>query len=199
MNIEGAFLLEISKKIKKYRIEQRFTVQELADKSGVSKGLISQIENGRSIPSLPVLFSIIKSLDVAVGDFFADIASGKVLEPVLVRRKSEYESFQKEDAVGFFYQRILVQNLQPSTIDIVLLRLEPGSERPLVETEAFEYKYIISGKVEYQINGHSYVLEAGDSLFFDGRLPHVPHTLGKQDAVMLIVYFFEQDTNGRRS
>ena len=65
-NMEGAFLLEISKRIKNKRIEKRLTLQELADKSGVSKGLISQIENGRSIPSLPVMFSIIQSLEIAV-------------------------------------------------------------------------------------------------------------------------------------
>ncbi|XZF13646.1 helix-turn-helix domain-containing protein [Chitinophagaceae bacterium MMS25-I14] len=191
--MEGAFLLEISKKIKKHRTDKRLTVQELADRSGVTKGLISQIENGRSIPSLPVLFSIIKSLEVAIGDFFAEIASDAEPAPVIVRKKGEYESFQKEDAVGFFYQRILTRNMADATVDIVLLRLEPGSSRPKVETEAFEYKYIISGKVEYQINGHSYVLEEGDSLFFDGRLPHVPHTIGDAPAIMLIVYFFEQE------
>lgn len=191
--MEGAFLLEISKKIKKYRTEKRLTLQELADRSGVTKGLISQIENGRSIPSLPVLFSIIKSLEVAISDFFADIAAHLDIEPVIVRKKENYEAFQKEDAIGFFYHRIHTQNIAAATVDIVLLTLEPGSTRPMVQTEAFEYKYIISGKVEYEINGNSYVLEEGDSLFFDGRLPHVPHTIGKKPAVMLIVYFFEQE------
>lgn len=191
--MEGAFLVEISKKIKECRTEKRFTAQELADRSGVTKGLISQIENGRTIPSLPVLFSIIKSLEVNVGDFFAEIAAHAEPEPVIVRKKDAYENFSKEDAVGFFYQRIMVRNVPQSTVDIVLLRLEPGSSRPKVETEAFEYKYIISGKVAYQINGHSYVLEAGDSLFFDGRLPHVPQTIGEEPAIMLIVYFFKQE------
>lgn len=191
--MEGAFLLEISKKIKKYRTEKRLTLQELADRSGVTKGLISQIENGRSIPSLPVLFSIIKSLEVAVGDFFADIAAHLELEPVIVRKKENYEAFQKEDALGFFYHRIFTRNMTASTVDFVLLTLEPGSSRPKVETEAFEYKYIISGKVAYEINGHTYELEEGDSLFFDGRLPHVPRTIGDKASVMLIVYFFEQD------
>lgn len=191
--MEGAFLLEISKKIKKYRTEKKLTVQELADRSSVSKGLISQIENGRSIPSLPVLFSIIKSLEIAVGDFFADISANMEVPPVIIRRKGGYESFQKEDAIGFFYERVLVKNMAAATVDIVLLRLEPGSKRNKVETEAFEYKYIISGKVAYQINGHEYILEAGDSLFFDGRQPHVPHTIGDEASVMLIVYFFESE------
>jgi len=190
--MEGAFLLEISKRIKEYRLEKRLTVQELADKSGVSKGLISQIENGRSIPSLPVLFSIIQSLEVALGDFFSNIASSLDEPAVIIRKKSEYESFQKENAIGFFYHRILVKNLFPTTIDIVLFELQKKSHRELVSTDAFEYKYMIKGSVEYEINGNTYVLEEGDSLFFDGRLPHVPRNIGKDTAIMLIVYFFDQ-------
>jgi quercetin dioxygenase-like cupin family protein len=61
-----------------------------------------------------------------------------------------------------------------------------------VYTEAFEYKYILSGKVDYLINGELYNLEAGDSLFFDGRLPHVPKNNHQESCLMLIVYFFNQ-------
>jgi transcriptional regulator with XRE-family HTH domain len=190
--MEGAFLLEISKRIKEYRLEKRLTVQELADKSGVSKGLISQIENGRSIPSLPVLFGIIQSLEVALGDFFSGIATSLEEPAVIVRKKSEYESFRKENASGFFYHRIMVKNLFPTTMDVVLFELKKESHRELVTTDAFEYKYMIKGTVEYEINGNLYVLEEGDSLFFDGRLPHVPRNTGTDTAVMLIVYFFDQ-------
>ncbi|MBX9449041.1 MAG: helix-turn-helix domain-containing protein [Taibaiella sp.] len=89
--MEGAFLLEISKRIKNKRIEKRLTLQELADKSGVSKGLISQIENGRSIPSLPVMFSIIQSLEIAVSEFFKDL---NLIEPtIIVQSGTDYEAF----------------------------------------------------------------------------------------------------------
>lgn len=185
-------MLEISKRIKEHRIEKRLTVQELADKSGVSKGLISQIENGRSIPSLPVLFGIIQSLEVALGDFFSNIATSLEEPAVIVRKKAEYESFQKENASGFLYHRIMVKNLFPATMDVVLFELQQESHRDLVTTDAFEYKYMIKGKVEYEINGSFHTLEEGDSLFFDGRLPHVPRNTGEGTAVMLIVYFFDQ-------
>jgi len=188
--MEGSFLLEVSRRIKKQRIEKRLTLQELADKSGVSKGLISQIENGRSIPSLPVMFSIIQSLAIEVSEFFKDL---NLLAPaVFVQRKEQYEHFEKEDAKGFSYQRMMIRNLPASTIDFVLLDLAPGAHREEVCTEAFEYKYILKGKVEYLINGESFELEEGDSLFFDGRLPHVPKNKSDERCSMLIVYFFDQ-------
>ncbi len=190
--MEGAYMLEISKKIKKRRLEKELTVQELAVRSGVTKGMISQIENGRSIPSLPVLFKIISALDLAISDFFADMVREIVDEPVIIRKKDDYENFQKEDAVGFLYKRILIRDVPDSTIDVVLLTLSPGSSRPLVQTDALEFKYLISGTVVYNINGNLFQLEAGDSIFFNGMAPHVPSCVGTVPAVMLIIYFFAQ-------
>jgi len=188
--MEGAFLLEVSRRIKEFRLEKRLTVQELADRSGVSKGLISQIENGRSIPSLPVLFGIIQSLEMAVSSFFGGL---NLQTPnVLVQRKKDYESFTKEDAKGFLYKRIFVKNVSASTLDFVILELSKHSKREEVSTDAFEYKYIIQGECEYLINGERYALREGDSLFFDGRLPHLPRNTGSDKCIMLIVYFFNQ-------
>ncbi|OJV50894.1 MAG: XRE family transcriptional regulator [Bacteroidetes bacterium 43-16] len=188
--MEGAFLLEVSRRIKEYRYEKRLTVQQLADRSGVSKGLISQIENGRSIPSLPVLFSIIQSLEMAVSHFFSGI--NLQMPNVIVQRKKDYESFTKEDAKGFLYKRIFVKSLASSTVDFVILELSKNAKREEVVTDAFEYKYMIQGECEYLINGETYALSEGDSLFFDGRLPHLPRNTGTDKCIMLIVYFFNQ-------
>lgn len=77
------------------------------------------------------------------------------------------------------------------TIDIVFLSIEPNNFRDQVITEAFEYKYIISGEVNYIIGNETYHLSEGDSLFFDGRLKHVPINKSEKPCKMLIVYFFE--------
>lgn len=188
--MEGAFLLEVSKRIRQYRQEKRLTVQELADRSAVSKGLISQIENGRSIPSLPVLFSIIQSLELEIGEFFKNLSIQDA--HVVVQRKQDYVSFEKEDATGFLYRRIFVNNIPAATLDFVLLELDTHAIREKVSTEAYEYKYILKGEVDYYINGSVYHLSEGDSLFFDGRLPHVPKNTGQEKCIMLIVYFFNQ-------
>ena len=60
----------------------------------------------------------------------------------------------------------------------------------MVKTDAYEYKYIIKGKIEYVIENKKYVLEEGDSIFFDGRLGHKPRNIGQSNAQILIVYFF---------
>lgn len=184
-------LIQISNRIKERRREKNITVQELSLRANVSKGLISQIENSRTIPSLIVLIDIIKALEIDLDSFFKDIRSKENQSPVIIKRRSDYEYFEKEHAEGFHYHRIFSQSMSHSTVDIVILELEPNAQRPLVQTEAFEYKYILQGKVEYQFNEEKYVLNQGDSMLFDGRIAHTPKNLGRQVARMLVVYFFE--------
>jgi transcriptional regulator with XRE-family HTH domain len=183
-------LLSISQRIKELRKERGITVQELANNAQVTKGLISQIENSRTIPSLMVLIDIIKALDVDLNVFFKNITPQQEA-PVLIKRRNEYEHFEKEQANGFDYHRIFSKHIKNATVDIVLLELQPGASRPMVQTEAFEYKYVIAGKVEYQFEKENIVVETGDSMLFDGRLMHTPRNLGKTRATMLVVYFFE--------
>ncbi len=189
--LEDNILLQISNSIKVRRREKNITVQELATLANVSKGLISQIENSRTIPSLLVLIDIIKALDIDLNEFFKNIKTNSKNEPILVLRRGEYEHFEKENATGFSYQRILSRYIDHSTIDIVLLELEPNATRPLVETDAYEYKYLLCGEVDYHFDEETVIkLQAGDSILFDGHIPHTPVNRSNQKAVLLIIYFF---------
>ncbi|MFW0718169.1 helix-turn-helix domain-containing protein [Pedobacter sp. N23S346] len=192
--MEDDVLIQISNRIKDRRREKNITVQELAIRANVSKGLISQIENSRTVPSLIVLIDIIKSLEIDLNVFFKDIKYNGRNFPLLIRRKEDYEHFEKEDAAGFSYQRIFTQSIKKSTVDVVILELEPDAQRPQIQTEAFEYKYILSGTVDYHFGEDIYQLKQGDSMLFDGRMPHTPKNSGKEKASMLVIYFFEENS-----
>lgn len=189
--MEDDLILKISYRIKEIRKEKQVTVQELADRAGVSKGLISQIENNRTIPSLPVLMNIVHSLNLDLTLFFKDIYSTNHEEKVFIMRSSDYKPIKKEAAKGFDYQRILTRKIYGGPVDFVLLKLKMGARRnKMVVTDAFEYKYVVKGTVNYLIENKNYVLEEGDSIFFDGRLGHSLSNIGESDAAMLVVYYF---------
>ena len=191
--MQEEILIQISNKLKEERKAKGVTLQRLADQAQVSKGLISQIENNRTIPSLLVLLNLIRSLDVNLDDFFSDLQEQSVADKVIVKRSEDYQSFEKEQAKGFTYRRIMTRTVRNTPIDIVLLELKKGATRShMVKTDAFEYKYLISGKVEYAIGQEKYVLEAGDSIYFDARLPHKPTNIGDSEAVMLVLYIFNE-------
>ncbi|WP_057940294.1 helix-turn-helix domain-containing protein [Algoriphagus resistens] len=189
--MEHEVIVQISNKIKSIRKEKGMTLQDIADHAGVTKGLISQIENSRTIPSLLVLIQIIKALEVDLDSFFSELYQYANESPVLVQRKSAYERFEKEASSGYEYFRIFTRKVKQSTIDIVLLEIQPGSARDFVQTDAFEYKFIISGSVKYVFRDQEVELESGDSMLFDGRLEHNPVNIGDVPVQMLVVYFFE--------
>lgn len=186
-------LIQIGHQIKERRKNKGITVQELADKASVSKGLVSQIENSRVIPSLMVLIDIIRSLDVDLNVFFKDIGVTKTTKTILVKRREDYSYFEKEGAIGFHYHRIFTHNIKNATVDMVLLEIEPNARRPMTATSAFEYQYIISGEIAYRFEDENIMMRVGDSVLFDGRIPHSPKNISSQSAAMLVVYFFEED------
>lgn len=190
--MEHEVIVQISNKIKSIRKEKGMTLQDIADHAGVTKGLISQIENSRTIPSLLMLIQIVKALEVDLDSFFSELDLHTKESPILIQRKSAYEKFEKEAASGYEYFRIFTKKVKQSTIDIVLLEIQPGASRDFVQTDAFEYKYIISGSVRYLFKDQEIDLDPGDSMLFDGRLEHNPVNTGDVPVQMLVVYFFEE-------
>jgi transcriptional regulator with XRE-family HTH domain len=189
--MEQEVIVQISNKLKSIRKEKNLTLQDIADRAGVTKGLISQIENSRTIPSLLVLIHIVKALEVGLDDFFNDLSFYGKEGKILIQRKADYQKFEKEPASGYEYSRIFTKKVNQCTIDIVLLEIQPGSVRDFVQTDAFEYKYIISGSVRYVFRDQEIELYEGDSMLFDGMLEHNPVNSGQTPVKMLVVYFFE--------
>ncbi len=189
--MEDYVLIQISNKIKNLRKSKNFTVQDLADKAGVSKGLISQIENSRTIPSLMVLIQIIKALEIDFTEFFGNLSTNEKGLNILVKRKEDYVFFEKETSEGYSYHRIFTKSFANTTIDIVLLEILPGSSRDYVTTDAYEYKFVVSGSITYDFKSQRILLHEGDSILFDGNIAHNPINEGVVPAKMLVIYFFK--------
>ncbi|MBI6118019.1 helix-turn-helix domain-containing protein [Salegentibacter maritimus] len=184
------YIIGIGKRIKEIRKSNKKTINEIASKADVSNGLISRIENGRTIPSLPVLFNIIKALEVEVTYFFLGIPNSNGSSYILTR-SSEFSVIEKEDdAQGFLYKFIFNKQLSSIGFEAVLLEISPNSKRDKVITEAFEFKYMVSGSCNYIIGEDEVTVNEGDALFFDGRIPHVPVNKSDQKAKMLVMYFY---------
>ncbi len=182
-------IVQITNKLKDIRKEKSITLQELSEMVGVTKGMLSQVENNRTIPSLTVFLNIIKSLQIDINDFFKDF-NPKNESKVIFKKKSSYLPFEKENTVGFYYQRILSCTINGYYLDVVLLTITPNATRPMVKTDAYEFKYILKGNVEYIIGDEIFEMEEGDSIFFDATVPHNPKNSGDTEAQLLAIYIF---------
>ncbi len=186
--IDTEVVAKIAQKIKTVRLEKRMTIQNLCDRTALSKGLISKIENSRSIPSMPVFISLIQALGITLKDFFEDLTylTGKDYIHI---KASSYKAINKEDRPGFSYFHIFSQSIMSCTLESVILSLEPHTTGMPTLTDGYEYKYLLSGNCEYYINNEKIILEEGDSIYFDASKPHYPVNATDQKVTMLVLYF----------
>ncbi|CAN5506628.1 cupin domain-containing protein [soil metagenome] len=185
-------ILQIANRIKEKRKEKDITLQELAAEIGVTKGLISQIENNRTVPSLSVLLSIIKSLHVDLNDFFDKLNPTEEDAPLIIKATAQ-QSIQKEYTKGTYYYRITSFKHHGKLVDIILYKQEKNARKGYVSTKAQEFNYMLKGQMQYTIDGKKYVLEAGDSFYYDARKLHHTKCLSDEPYEMLVVYFFDEE------
>jgi transcriptional regulator with XRE-family HTH domain len=186
--IDNQVVSRIAQKIRSTRLEKNLTIQELATRTHVSKGLLSKIENSRTIPSLPVFVTLIQSLDISLKEFFQDmvLANGK---HYLLVRKDQYAPLEREPKSGLTYQFILSQNIANCTMEIVLLTIESASRGKASTANGYKFNYIISGSCDYTINNDTFSLEEGDSIYFDASIPHMPSNKSRRKVVLLSMHF----------
>jgi transcriptional regulator with XRE-family HTH domain len=182
----------IAKKIKEIRLKQGVTLNDLSKRTVLSKGLLSKIENGRTIPSLPVFMNLAKALNTNPKDFFEGSAfpSGK---HYLHLKQSEYLTTKKEDRPGFDYNFIFSQMLSGCRMQTYLLTIKPKSVSKTTITDGYEFKFILHGRCDYYVGDEVVKLEEGDSLYFDASIPHMPVNNSKGNVVMLVFYFIKTE------
>jgi len=186
--IDSELLPRVAKKIRALRSNKNLTLADLSKSSNVSKGLLSKIENSRTIPSLPVFLGIVSALDISLKDFFEgmDLLRGK---DYLVMRAADLQTTYKEDRAGFSYKFIMAQNMPGSSMEISLLAIQPEAKSKMITESGFELNYVISGSCDYYINEEIIPLEKGDTLYFDSGKAHRSVNRNAEAAVLLIIFF----------
>jgi transcriptional regulator with XRE-family HTH domain len=183
----------IGGKIREMRKAKSLRLAQLAAQAHISTALLSKIENGRIIPTIPKLLDLIQVLGIEPQDFFAEINGTDDFSGYILIRQENFAPYVKEEsAVGFEYRSILEYPLDVAvqSFQISLVTLEPGNQRPKISTNAYEFLYLISGDLKYHLGETVLNLRSGDALFFDGNLPHVPLNQQSQPATYLVMYMF---------
>jgi transcriptional regulator with XRE-family HTH domain len=186
--IDNQVVSRIAQKIRSTRLEKNLTIQQLATRTHVSKGLLSKIENSRTIPSLPVFVTLIQSLEISLKEFFEDMVLVNGRSHLLVK-KDQYAPLELEPRSGVNCQFILSQNVANCTMEIVLLTIASGTKGKPSTSNGYKFTYIVSGSCDYAINNDSFELEEGDSLYFDATHPHMPVNKSRRKVVMLSIHF----------
>jgi transcriptional regulator with XRE-family HTH domain len=170
--------------IRALRHEKDVTLATLAEKTGLSVGLLSQIERGLSEPSVKALHLIATALGVTIGWFFReDTEAAPVADGVVVRRGAR----KRLDYGGGIVDELLSPSLD-GQLELLLCRLAPGSTSGAGDYvhEGDEAGYLIAGALELTVDGTKYLLQAGDSFGFASMRPHsYRNPSASQEAVVI--------------
>lgn len=191
--VNNEIVSRIAQKIRAVRLKKKLTIQQLADRANVTKGLLSKIENSRTVPSLPLFVQILDSLDVSLKEFFNDMVVSNGQKYLMIRER-EYPILEREGRKGLDSRYIISQNIGPSTMEIFLLTIQPGLRgRPEI-FDGHEFRHVISGRCEFHLSGETLKMEQGDSVFLDASVPHLPFNSSPEKVVMLVIYFHPDKT-----
>jgi transcriptional regulator with XRE-family HTH domain len=188
---QGSTIQKIGEKIKKLRIENNLGQADLAYMSGISKSVISKIENGRSVPSLPMLLNLLQHLNVELSYFFGDILINSPQKALLIKSE-DVKPYTREQSIGFDYRFIYGGYIQSEYIEMNLLHLDVRSYRNEVRSDAFQIDYLVSGHIKNKVDDSFYEMKTGDTLIYNGDLPHVAENLGTETAIILGIYLYDK-------
>lgn len=185
-------LITIGLQIRHIRKDKNLSLQEIANRTGLSKSLLSKVENFRTIPSLPVLLRISNALNVDMAELVKGINKNHKQAYIIVR-KNEREIIERENARGFTYESLIIaENKKTSLFESFILTLGKDSKRKPVSTDGNEFLFILDGKIEFEYGKKKILLRKGDSIFFNGRIPHVPRNMWQDEAKILVIYLLNQ-------
>lgn len=173
--------LQIGFKIRRMRQDRRMTLQDLADATGLSKPLLSQIENEQVIPPLATLLRIAKAFRVNLHSFFQE--EGSTARCVLTRAGESRKLQRRPDGdnpAPYIYHSLAYgkknRNLEPFLIEF---DVREWNDELLVSHEGEEFIFLLDGELELHYGDQILLLGAGDSVYYDSSEPHA--FLGKGD------------------
>jgi len=184
----------VGAKIKGFRETKNLSVEEIAERSGLSVAQINSVENDSNLPSLGPLIKIARALGVRLGTFLDD---NDELGPVVCRaadRERDHSISFSNDATdarkNMEYHSLAKQkagrHMEPFVIDI-----NPTEEHTfkLSAHEGEEFIFVMEGEVEIAYGRETYRLGEGDSIFYDSIVEHHVHgAAGKAAKILAVVY-----------
>ncbi|MGR3804673.1 helix-turn-helix domain-containing protein [Marinibacterium profundimaris] len=182
----------IGAKLRARRRALKLTLQEVAERAGLSTGFMSQAERDIAVPSLTSLHRICAVLGIAV----QDVLPGTGPAPEATRRDARPKlSLRQDSDPALAYERIST-TFPGSVLNSVIMREAPGYRSEPQSHEGEEIFFVLDGALTVELEGERFELEAGDSLHFSSRRLH--STWNHTDRETAILHVCTMDVFGDR-
>ncbi|MBE7023318.1 MAG: cupin domain-containing protein [Ruminococcaceae bacterium] len=149
--------MNIGKKLKRLRIKHQLTLEELANRSELSKGFLSQLENDNCSPSISTLEDLLEVLGSSLQEFFSE----KSEETIVFSEKDYYENVQEEYKIDY-----LVPNAQKNAAEPIRITIFPGGRsQEIIPHDGEDFGYVLKGRATLVYGGEKHHLKKGDTFY----------------------------------
>lgn len=170
--------MNIGENLKRIRVANSLTQQELADRCELTKGYISQLESNLTSPSIATLTDILECLGTDLGNFFNEAVDSKIVF-------KQDDVFVKETDDNYIINWI-VPNAQKYKMEPILVELGSGSKTKVDEPhEGEEFGYVLSGSILLYYGSQVYKVKKGESFYIKTNKTHYIENAGKSVARVL--------------
>jgi transcriptional regulator with XRE-family HTH domain len=178
---------EIGPFIRDLRKARGMTMTDLAARTGFSQGFLSKVETSKSAPSVSTLIKIANALDVRLSYIFGEFESETTL--TLVKKNERKELARNGSQFGYRYEALAPQFLNRRMDPYVLTHPAHTEISPIFQHEGQEMIYVLEGKMRFLHGTKEMIVEEGDCLYFDARIPHHGEPLGDADVKFLLAMY----------
>ena len=185
---------KIGQRIDTYMKMRGIGIEELSKRTGLDKDFINSMMGENVYPSLGPLLKLARALGVRLGTFLDDQISR---DPLIIRKEEQKEEIMTHkgadrQATHKFHslgRGKTDRHMEPFFID---LSPEQGNDRKLSSHEGEEFIFVTSGSIEVIYGKESYVLDKGDSIYYNSIVPHNVSCHGGSDASIVAVLYFPE-------
>ena len=184
---------QIADKIKALRTNKGYTLKRLGELTGLSKGLLSRIENYQVSPPIGTLSKISHGLEVPIGIFF-ETHEMDDHEKFAVTKKHERKQVNKKEASEAlnYYSLSGLQKKKIIEPFIVKYPVTGKNTTKLYEHPGEEFLFVLKGSIEFIYGKEIIRLESGDTVHFDSSIPHQMRNAGDTKSECLVIVTDEE-------
>ena len=178
---------EIGKKIREFRLKKLLTLQELADKSGYSKGYLSKVEKSVKAPPVATLSVIARELGVSVSVILGEETKNDSI--CLVRQNERTLMAKTGEEFGYAYEALANPYPSRHMEPFVLSYPSDDALKHTFQHDGEEMLFVLQGQMRFRYRNGEFILNKGDCLYFDSGVAHTGEPIGDEPLKTLIVLY----------
>ncbi len=189
---------KIADKIHEIRKNKGLTLAQLGDATGLSKGLLSRIENNQVSPPIATLSKIASGLEVPIGIFFEEDETDHKGYTVTYKNERK-QVIRRGTKIGFIYYSLSSLKTR-HLIEPFIIRYPVIGKEPIKLFDHFgeEFLFVLKGKMDLVYGKEKIRLKAGDAIHFDPSTPHRGQNVGKEESECLVIVIDEDTLQAKR-